>query len=266
MSLSPLLRAYDQVILDFDGCVWVGETPTPRAAEAIATIRAAGMRIAFVTNDARHAPEDYVRKLWSIGAQASLEEVVTVGSALQYVLADMAFGTGVFVIGSAALFRHVADSGCRILNGTDQAEVAEVVVVADHDAFDYHEMVIATRALLAGAQFLGGCRDATFPTDGGPAPGTGAIIAALEYAVDRRARTVGKPETQMFEAALDRLGIGRTLVIGDRLDADLAGAAGMGLDGAIVLTGVTDADSANAAVDPMPAAIGPDLATLVLGG
>lgn len=266
MPLSPLLREYEQVILDLDGCVWIGGTSTPRAGEAVAAMRAAGLRIAFVTNDSRYAPEEYVRKLWSVGAQASVEDVVTVGSALQYVLADSPLGTGAFVIGSAALFRHVTDAGCRILNDTDDAERAEVVVVTHHEGFDYDELLTATRALQAGANFLGGCRDATFPTESGPAPGDGTILTALEYAVGRRARTVGKPETQMFETALDRLGAGRTLVIGDRLDTDLAGAAAMGLDGAIVLTGTTDAQSAQTAVAPAPIAVARDLATLVLDG
>ena len=95
--------------------------------------------------------------------------------------------------------------------------------------------------MLAGAEMIGAGRDRTYPTAEGIAPGTGAVIAALEYATDRTATIVGKPDPQIFVTALDRLGPGRTLVIGDRLDADLGGAAAAGLDGAIVLTGVTSA-------------------------
>jgi ribonucleotide monophosphatase NagD (HAD superfamily) len=68
----------------------------------------------------------------------------------------------------------------------------------------------------------------------------------------------------MFRTALDRLGPGRALVIGDRLDSDLAGAAATGLDAAIVLTGVTTLEEAEAAADPTPVAIAADLGTLVL--
>jgi glycerol 3-phosphatase-2 len=264
MPLSPLLRSYDQVILDLDGCVWVGEEPTPRATEAIAALRQAGLKLAFVTNDGRRSPEEYVRKLWSLGCQASVEEVVTVGAALQFVLAGWEPGAGVFVIGSPAIFRHVSESGHRILNHTPRAEAADIVVVAGHDEFTYAELRIATRAVLAGAEMLASDRDRTFPADGGPSPGTGAIVAALEYATGHSARSVGKPEPQMFETALDRMGRGRTLVVGDRLDADLAGAAATGLDGAIVLTGVTTSKAAAAATDPAPVAVAPDLGTLVL--
>jgi HAD superfamily hydrolase (TIGR01450 family) len=264
VPLSPLLSAYDQVILDLDGCVWVGEQSTPRAAEAIDALRHGGLQLAFVTNDGRRSPEEYVRKLWSLGCKASLEEVVTVGAAIQYVLADRPRQAGAFVIGSDAIFRHVADAGLRILNNTPRAEDADVVVVVGHDDLDYSELTTATRAVLGGAEMLAGGRDATFPSSGGVCPGTGAVVAALEYATKRTARSVGKPDPQMFRTALARLGPGRTLVIGDRLDADLAGAAATGLEGAIVLSGVTTREAAESALEPAPVAIAADLGTLVL--
>jgi glycerol-1-phosphatase len=264
MPLSPLLAAYDSVVLDLDGCVWVGEAPTPGAPEAVSELRAAGKRVTFLTNDGRRAPEDYVRKLWSLGVQASLEEVVTAGAAIQYLLAGRERTTA-YVIGSPAIFRHVTDAGHRIVNGTDQAGEAALVVVASHDEFNYRELKDATQALLAGAELIVANRDRTFPREDGLWPGTGAIVAALEYATGAKGHAVGKPEPQIFRAALDRLSDGRVLVVGDRLDADLAGAAAVGLDGAIVLTGVTSRQQAEAARDPAPVAIAPDLHTLVLG-
>jgi glycerol 3-phosphatase-2 len=265
MALSPLIAAYDHVLLDLDGCVWVGQEPTPHAREALAELRGAGKTIAFVTNDSRLAPEEYVRKLWSLGLQASLEEIVTVGSAIQYVLAERAPGRPTFVIGSAAIFRHVSDSGQRIVNGTDRAAHAEIVVIAGHDDFSYDELRTATKAVFNGAEMIAVNRDRTFPQPDGYWPGTGAIVAALEYATERTARSVGKPDVLLFETALDRLGPGRSLMVGDRLDADLAGAAAAGLDGAIVLTGVTTREQAQAATDPAPVAIADSLYALVTG-
>jgi glycerol 3-phosphatase-2 len=265
MPLSPLLRNYDHVLLDLDGCVWVGQAAAPHAREALAELRGAGKTLAFVTNDSRLAPEEYVRKLWSMGLQASLEEIVTVGSAIQYVLAGRAPGAPTFVIGSPAIFRHVADSGQRIVNGTDRAPEAEIVVVAGHDEFSYAELRTATQAVLNGAELIAANRDRTFPAADGQWPGTGAIVAAVEYATEHAARTVGKPDVLLFETALDRLGPGRSLMVGDRLDADLAGAAAAGLDGAIVLTGVTTRAQAEAARDPAPVAVAESLYALVTG-
>ncbi|MBV9050249.1 MAG: HAD-IA family hydrolase [Solirubrobacterales bacterium] len=108
-------------------------------------------------------------------------------------------------------------------------------------------------------------RDRTYPTDDGIAPATGAVVAALEYATERSARSVGKPAPEMFNAALDRLGPGRALMVGDRLDSDLAGAAAAGLDAAVVLTGVSSRIQAEAANDPTPVAVASDLHALLIG-
>lgn len=264
MPLSPLLQGYDHVLLDLDGCVWVGDEPVPGSPEALTELRAGGKTVAFLTNDARHSPEDYVRKLWSLGLRASLEEVVTVGAAIQYELAGRLPGATAYVIGSAAIFRHVAESGHRIVNGTDRATSADVVVVAGHDDFRFDELRDATQAVLAGAEMIAAGRDRTFPTADGEWPATGAIVAALEFATERTARIVGKPDSLIFRTALDRLGPGRALMVGDRLDSDLLGAARAGIDAAIVLSGVTSREQAEAAQEPDPVAIAADLYSLVV--
>ncbi|MHB8693524.1 MAG: HAD-IIA family hydrolase [Solirubrobacteraceae bacterium] len=265
MTLTPLLQRYDNVILDLDGCVWVGERCTREAPAAVAALRAAGKSIVFLTNDTRRVPEEYVRKLWGLGIQASLEEVLTVGAAIQFMLADRVRAGGTYVIGSSAIFRHVSESGQRIVNHTDRANSAELVVVAGHDDLHFSELRIATQALLAGAEMVVAGRDRTFPEADGMTPGTGAIVAALEYASMRTAVNVGKPDARIFDAALDRFGGGDTLVVGDRLDADLTGADAAGLDAAIVLTGVTTRQEAETATDPSPVAIADDLHALVTG-
>jgi glycerol-1-phosphatase len=168
------------------------------------------------------------------------------------------------VIGSPAIFRHVVDGGARVVNGTDRAAQADIVVIAGHPDFNFRELLIATRAVHAGAEMLAAGRDRTYPGERGPVPGTGSIVAALEYATQRVARSVGKPDPQLFDTALDRLGPGTALMVGDRLDSDLAGAAAAGLDAAIVLTGVTSAEEASSAADPAPVAVAPDLHELVV--
>src|SRR5690349_168768 len=163
MPLAPLLAKYDNVLLDLDGCVWVGDVCTPGAPQAISELRSAKKHVVFVTNDARRSPEEYVRKLWSLGVQASLEEVVSAGCALQYVLAERPKGTGAYVIGSLAIFRHVAEAGHRILNGTPRANEADVVVIAGHDDLRFDDLTAAIQAVLRGADMIASCRDRMFP-------------------------------------------------------------------------------------------------------
>jgi HAD superfamily hydrolase (TIGR01450 family) len=264
VTLSALAGRYDHFLLDLDGCVWVGDEVVPGTVEAIAAVRRAGKRVAFVTNNARRGTEEFVRKLWSLGIQASLEEVVTVGGALQHVLAERYPGSSAVVIGSPAIHRHVVDAGLRIVNRSDFVTRAQVVVVAGHDAFDYDELRDAMQAVRSGAVLLGANRDPSFPMPGGYWPGTGAILAAVEVASGATAETIGKPEPGLFLTAVDRLGPGRTLVVGDRLDTDLAGGHAAGLDGALVLSGATSPAEADAAGEPRPVAVAENLARLLL--
>ncbi len=264
MPLHSAIARYDNVLLDLDGCVWVGDDALDGAADAVAALREAGKGIAFVTNDVRHAPDQFVRKLWRLGFQASLDEVVSCGAAVQFVLAERADGGAAFVIGSQALVDHVAEAGLRIVNNTEFATRADLVVVGTHSGFDYRELRIATQAVLRGAELIGTTRDRTFPMPDGPWPASGAVLAAVEEATGQRAeRTIGKPEPHLYDAARDRLGAGRYLAVGDRLDTDVAGARRAGIDSALVLTGATSRAEA-AAADPRPTHVADSLAALVL--
>ena len=264
MPLSAIARRYQHFLLDLDGCLWVGDAPTERAAEALTALREAGKGIVFLTNDSRHSPEEFVRKLWRLGFQASLDEVLTAGAALQFFLSDGRSGGNAYVIGSRALVDHVADAGLRIVNQTEFASRADLVVAADHERFDYAELRIATQAVLRGAELIGLTRDRTFPMPDGPWPGSGAVVAALETASGRKATTiVGKPEPGMYAAARDRLGEGAILGIGDRLDVDVLGAKRAGFDSALVLTGVTDRAEV-AGAQPAPTHVADSLAALLL--
>jgi HAD superfamily hydrolase (TIGR01450 family) len=265
VPLNPAVARYDNVLLDLDGCLWLGDEAIEGAPEAVAALRDAGKGIAFLTNDVRHAPEEFVRKLWRLGFQAAVDEVVTCGAALQFVLAERNAAGAAFVIGSQALVDHVADAGLRVVNNTEFATRADLVVVGGHEAFDFRELRIATQAVLRGAELIGATRDRTFPMPDGPWPGSGAVLAAVEEATGRRAqRTIGKPEPDMYDAARDRLGAGRYLAVGDRLDIDVAGARRAGIDAALVLTGLSTRAEADAA-DPRPALVADSLAALVLG-
>ena len=145
VDLSPLAGAYDHVLLDLDGCLWVGDEAVPGAPAALAGLRAAGRNIAFLTNDPRHAPEEFVRKLWRLGFQAALDEVVTVGATVQFPLARSGRPRTTYVIGSEAMAEHVAAAGMRVVNGTDLASRADLVVVAGHDGCDYAERARRSR-------------------------------------------------------------------------------------------------------------------------
>ncbi len=260
-ALSPLIDGYDQLILDLDGCVRVGDDAVPGSPEAIAALRAAGKRVAFATNNSWHSGEEQVQRLWAIGVQASLADVVTVGGALQHLLAETRTERAAFVIGSEVLLRHVTDAGLKVVNGTARAAEADVVIVGGTDRFDYPLLRDAAQSARHCGDLLATARDPTLPMPGGPWPGTGALLAAVEVASGQTGTIVGKPAAQLMLAALDRLGDGRTLVVGDRLDSDVAAAGAAGLDAALVLSG--DGTGVVAEDGPQPVATADTLAELV---
>jgi glycerol 3-phosphatase-2 len=262
VPLTPLAARYEQFILDLDGCVWVGGEPTPGVVEALEELRDSGKRFAFATNNAFESGEDLVAQLWKIGVRASLGDVVTVGGAMQHRLAEQHTGRTAYVIGSPPMLRHVGDAGLKVMNGTDLASRAEVVVVAGTTELVYADLRNAIQAVLRGADLLATARDPTYPQPDGLWPGTGAILAAVEYATGRKAEIVGKPEPQLFLTALDRLGDGSTLVIGDRVGSDLAAAAAAELDAALVRSDSSDHDELDG-FEPQPVATGETLAELL---
>ncbi len=265
MPFSRTIASYEQFIVDLDGTVYVGDDLIPGAGDAIEALRGAGKGVSFVTNNPRLSDEDYVRKLWKLGVRASVGDVVTVGGATQHLLAETRPGRTAFVIGGPAIKYHVEGAGLRVMNGTDLASRAEVVLVAGTDQITYDDLRTATLAVRRGADFLATSRDPTYPMPDGMWPGTGALLAAVETAAERTAATIGKPEPQLMLTALDRLGEARTLVIGDRIDTDGAAAHGARLDFALVRTGGASDEEIAKAKDPRPVAVADTLATLVHG-
>ena len=263
MALSPLVERYDQFIVDLDGCVWIGEQAVDGSVEAIDLLRGAGKRVAFATNNSRRTGEDYVRKLWGLGIQASVADVVTVGGATQHLLADTRRGMTAFVIGTQAMVDHVADAGLKVMNNTDLATRVDLVIVSGTEDVTYDDVKVASLALRRGADFLATSRDPTYPMPDGLWPGTGAILAAVEAASGREAAIVGKPEPQLFLTALERLGDGDTLVVGDRIASDVEAAKRAGLDAALVLTGDTSAEEAAETREPRPISVAESLLELV---
>jgi HAD superfamily hydrolase (TIGR01450 family) len=247
---------YAGVVVDLDGVCYRGSEPIAGSPEAVARLRRAGIGVAFATNNATRTPDEAAAKLTSLGFDATPDQVAT--SALA--AADMiAPGTRCLVIGADGLRAALRARGCVLVD--DPAQAQAVVTGLDRD-INYDKLTRATRALLAGARFVASNADSTFPDVDGISPGAGTIMAALEMASGVTAEQAGKPHPALFETAAARLPDGPVLMIGDRVETDIAGAAALGWDTALVLTGVTDAAAA-AHADPAPTWVAADLATLV---
>jgi 3-hydroxyisobutyrate dehydrogenase/2-hydroxy-3-oxopropionate reductase len=243
----------DGLVIDLDGVVWRDGDPIDGASEAIAAVRANGARVVFLTNEPRYSRSEVAARLTEVGIPAAAAEVVTSAAATAQVvgsLPDLA-SRRALVLGPPALHDEIEGAGFQLVPRED-ARLAAIVVVGGHQGFDYDELRAATAAIHNGARLFATGRDAVFPTPEGPAPATGAILAAVETAGGVPAVVVGKPEPIIFEIAREALaGCSRIGVVGDHLVADIAGAKRAGLEAILVLTGATSrADLERAVLQP----------------
>lgn len=238
MSL-PLCEQYDVGLFDLDGVVYAGSLPIPHAAETITQIRAAGMRAAYVTNNASRTPQDVADKLAEVGVDASVEDIITSAQVAADLLASrLPQGAKVLVVGDRGLREAVEGVGLQVVDSADDAPVA---VVQGHSVrTGWTQLAEATIAVRAGAFWVASNMDSTIPTDRGILAGNGSMVALVGNVLGRVPDAVaGKPERTMHRASVARTSAARPLVIGDRLDTDIEGAAASDCASLYVMTGVS---------------------------
>jgi HAD superfamily hydrolase (TIGR01450 family) len=259
-----LVDGYDLVIFDLDGVVYLGTDPVPGAPEAIRSLVAAGTPVVYATNNASRSAADVARLLGVLGLPATSEQVVTsAGAAADVLASQLPSAAPVLVVGAPALADEVRRVG---LTPVDEAEARPVAVVQGYGAqVGWAQLAEACVAIRAGAQWVATNTDATLPSPRGPLPGNGSLVAALSTALGGRVpdTVVGKPHPQLFALATRRLGAKRPLVVGDRLDTDIAGAVNAGIASLLVLTGVArPVDLLRAPTGQRPTYVATDLSGL----
>jgi HAD superfamily hydrolase (TIGR01450 family) len=257
--VSTLAQEHDCLLLDLDGTVFRGHEPTVGAVETLATVRA---RTLFVTNNASRGPDEVAQHLHAMGFAAEPDDVVTSAqSAASLLAAQLPPGAIVLVVGTDALAAEVSKVGLKPVR---QASDGPVAVVQGHSPqTGWPDLAEAALAIRAGALWVAANVDLTLPSERGLLPGNGSMVAALRAATDREPQVAGKPQPTLLTDALARGSFHAPLVVGDRLDTDIAGANAAGLPSLLVLTGVSTADDMiRAAVSERPNYVAADLRSL----
>lgn len=238
-------------LLDLDGTVYLGERLIPGADAAIAALRAAGRRVAFLSNKPLQTRTEYAAKLTRLGVPAAPDDVINSSLVLARYLRDRDPGAPVFVIGEPPMQEEMRAHGFEVRPD----ERVRWVVIAFDRTFDYAKLNTALQAVRQGARLIATNPDRTCPVEGGEIPDCAGMIAAVEAVTDRKVEAiVGKPSPIILEIALAALGVpaGEAVIVGDRIDTDIVMGRRLGLGTVLVLSGVTRAD------DPRIAAIAPD--------
>jgi glycerol 3-phosphatase-2 len=248
------------VAVDLDGVIWRGTSPIAGSAEAIARLRAAGVEVVFVTNNAGPVLVEHEEKLAEYGIEAEGAVVSSPMGAATLLHA----GERVLAAGGPGVTEAIVGAGATPVTYEELdaagAPTVEAVVVGYHREFDYDRMRIASTAVRAGARFIATNDDSTYPMEGGVIPGNGAIVAGIATAAGVAPIVAGKPYEPLAVVVRDRCGP-TGMMIGDRMDTDGLFATTLGWDFGLVLSGVVTA--ADLPVTPTPALIADDLAALV---
>lgn len=232
-------ETYDVALLDLDGVVYVGPDAVPGAPEHLDRARAAGLHLAYVTNNASRPPAAVAEHLRELGLEVDDADVVSSAQAAARVLAGrLPAGAAVFVIGGEGLQVALREEGLRPV----QQRSEEPLAVVSGFSADLRWSTVITGAILVreGLPWVASNTDLTVPTPDGPGPGNGALVEVVARFAERDPVVAGKPEPPLFQETLRRVGGKRPLVVGDRVDTDIEGARNVGYDSLLVMTGVTD--------------------------
>lgn len=252
------------LILDMDGVLWQDSRANGDLPQLFADISAMGLSFCFATNNATRSREEVLEKLAGFGVVAQLDQIFTSATAsLKYLSKRFAPNSRIYVVGTDSLRQEVRAKGFEIV--TDEyPSGADVVLVALDPQITYQKLSNASTLIRSGAQFIATNTDRTFPTPNGLIPGAGTLVAAIAAASDQEPYVIGKPQTPLFEQAMDFLGTkpNETLCVGDRLETDILGGQNAGCLTALVLSGVSTLEQAQS-WNPQPTIIARDLTHLI---
>ncbi|MEF8774322.1 MAG: HAD-IIA family hydrolase [Halobacteriales archaeon] len=232
--------ALQAAVLDLDGTVLRGDESIPGAAEGIAALRSAGLELVFLTNNPLRRADEWVRLLGDHGIDADPGAVVTSMDATVAYLREHHAGATFLPVAGDAIVEQVREAGFDL---TEERDRADVVLAGYDEEFHYDDLLAGLRAMRAGVPLVGTDPDRWVPTDEGPIPGSGAVVNAVAGAAELEPEAVlGKPSQVTVDLALDRAGCApeSCLLVGDRLDTDVAMGEQAGMETALVLTGASD--------------------------
>jgi 4-nitrophenyl phosphatase len=255
--MTNYLSGIKNIILDMDGVLWRGETPMPGLKNFFETLKEREIGFALATNNATKTASQYTEKFARFGVEVSAWYIVTSAEAsAKHLSGQLESGSEVYVIGESGLHQAIQEQGFQIPKSDGFIGVdarTDAVVIGLTQRVCYEQLASATHLINHGALFIGTNPDPTYPSEFGSMPGAGALLAFVKSATKVNPTVIGKPNTAIFEEALMRLrsSIEDTVMVGDRLSTDIAGAHSAGLRAILLLSGVTQlSDLENSKIQP----------------
>ena len=247
---KPDIENYNSFIFDLDGTIYRGNSIIANADKTISMLKKSGKKIVFISNKTTGSIKDYFEFLTEQGLEIEPNEIINSTVVLSKYLSKNHDGEKFFAIGEKIFIDEIISSGLIFSENPDEIDI--LLVTLDR-TLNYEKLEIAARALEKGARFFAANIDDTCPVDNGEVLDAGATISALEKRTHRKLeKNFGKPSHYMMDEVKESLGhdFSKTLLIGDRLETDIAMGNLFGLDTALVLTGVKNFPNGNQDIKP----------------
>ncbi|KAF8065853.1 PGLP2 [Scenedesmus sp. PABB004] len=260
--MLQLLAAHDCWVFDLDGTLWRGSELIDGVVEALQLLLRLGKQVLYLTNNSMHSRARYAQKCAALGLPASEASIYSSSYSAALYLDSIGFDRTkkVYVVGERGIMDELAAVGIDCFGGPDDnerrvsfaAEMAHdpqvgAVVCGVDPGLNYYKVQYASLCILnnPGCLFIATNSDARGHfTPRTEWAGAGATVGAIKAVVEREPVLTGKPSTFTFDAIARTHGVAadRAIIVGDRLDTDIAWGHAAGLTTLLVLTGVTDAE------------------------
>ena len=263
--MTWLAETFDALLFDLDGVVYIGPNAVPGAVEGISAAQAQGVRCIYVTNNASRTSGEVADHLRELGLTLDDADVITSSMAGASLVSDVVSSGKVLAVGGDGVWSALRERGFEPVDTYAPDVVA--VMQGYGPNVGWRDLAEATFAVRAGVPWIATNLDFTFPTPKGVAPGNGSLVRLVADVAGRQPdAAAGKPEPALLNEAVRRTGATRPLMVGDRLDTDIAAGNRLGMPTLLVLTGVCDAEAALAATgDEVPTYVVDDLRCLIDG-
>lgn len=262
--MNGVIASKELYIFDMDGTIYLGGVVFDCAVSFINSLREAGKRVMFFTNNASHSPEFYLEKLTRLGFAPDQSEILTSGNVTIEFLKRHRAGKSVYLVGTPELEGQFRAAGIELMD--ENCEKVDIVVTSFDTTLTYKKLEAACRYIRGGAEYLSTHPDFNCPTETGFIPDSGAIAAFVTASTGVKPTYFGKPYAETIEMISEVTGVERSkmCVFGDRLYTDIALGKRHGVTAVLVLSGETKmADVDSARIEDRPDFVYADLGAVM---
>lgn len=257
------VRSFIRVFNSHAGVLWTVFEPIPGIGQALASLRAHGKSLHYITNNSVRTFDHYAAQFRTLGVTLTPADIIHPAQAIVRHLKSIHFQGLIFCLATQPFKTVLINAGFELIEGPDQpleesfkkiiatvhdrAPVRAVVIDVDFNV-NYPKLLRAEMYLKNDSKCLliaGATDKVLHARKGFNLIGPGHFLDVLEQSTGRKATVLGKPGVELASSVGDLFGIedrGRVLFVGDMMQQDMVFASRCGFRKLLVLSGGTTKD------------------------